>query len=173
MQEDPAQAETHTLRGATDRPALLTIRNVVEKMEPLATAELDTYLNPSVLEVALGKTSTRGRLHSRQRARTLSSAARCEFRSRRGRSVLYHAVPRRVGHPRCPQTLAGRLSYRLVRATKRREQPAVDSTMAVSSLRSGLTRLGQVTSSRNRISNSIALQGPSALASGGYLRHCG
>ncbi|MEF8827596.1 MAG: hypothetical protein V5A49_01100 [Haloarcula sp.] len=53
MQENPAQAETHTLRGATDRPALLTIRNIVETMEPLATAELDNYLNPSVLEVAL------------------------------------------------------------------------------------------------------------------------
>jgi len=37
--------------GATDRPALLTIRDVVEGMEPLATAELDDYLHPSVLEV--------------------------------------------------------------------------------------------------------------------------
>ena len=51
MQDPPAQSEPHTLRGATDRPALLTIRDVVEKMEPLATAELDDYLNPSVLEV--------------------------------------------------------------------------------------------------------------------------
>lgn len=36
-----------------DRPALLTIRDVIEEMEPLATAELDNYLNPSVLEVTL------------------------------------------------------------------------------------------------------------------------
>jgi hypothetical protein len=47
------QDEHHTLRGATDRPALLTIRDVIEEMEPLATAELDDYLHPSVLEVAL------------------------------------------------------------------------------------------------------------------------
>ena len=51
MQDSPDQAETHTLRGATDRPALLLIRDVVEEMEPPATAELDDYLHPSVLEV--------------------------------------------------------------------------------------------------------------------------
>jgi hypothetical protein len=53
MQDTPDQAEIHTLRGATDRPALLTIRDVVEAVEPLATPELDDYLNPSVLEVGL------------------------------------------------------------------------------------------------------------------------
>ncbi|WP_277555889.1 hypothetical protein [Halobaculum limi] len=53
MRDSPDQAETHTLRGATDRPALLTIRDVVEEMEPFANAELDDYLNPSVLEVVL------------------------------------------------------------------------------------------------------------------------
>ena len=53
MRDSPDQAETHTLRGATDRPALLTIRDVVEEMEPLATPELDDYLHPSVLEVML------------------------------------------------------------------------------------------------------------------------
>lgn len=53
MRDSPAQAETHTLRGATDRPALLTIRDVVEETEPLATPELDDYLHPSVLEVML------------------------------------------------------------------------------------------------------------------------
>ena len=53
MQDPPAQSEPHTLRGATDRPALLTIRDVVGKMEPLATAELDDYLHPSVVKVAL------------------------------------------------------------------------------------------------------------------------
>lgn len=53
MGDTPDRAETHTLRGATDRPALLTIRDVIENMEPLATAELDDYLHPSVLEVVL------------------------------------------------------------------------------------------------------------------------
>lgn len=42
-----------TLRGATDRPALLTIRGIIEEMEPLATPELDDYLHPSALVVAL------------------------------------------------------------------------------------------------------------------------
>lgn len=53
MRDTSAQAESHTLRGATDRPALLRIRDVVEEMEPLATAALDDYIHPSVLEVAL------------------------------------------------------------------------------------------------------------------------
>jgi hypothetical protein len=53
MRESPDRSETHTLRGATDRPALLTIRDLVEEMEPLATAEFDDYLDPSVLEVTL------------------------------------------------------------------------------------------------------------------------
>nr|WP_268105535.1 hypothetical protein [Natronomonas gomsonensis] len=54
MTEAPERAEDHTLRGATDRPALLTIRDIIEEMEPLASAQLDDYLNPSVLEVILG-----------------------------------------------------------------------------------------------------------------------
>ncbi|MEZ3145599.1 hypothetical protein [Halobaculum sp. MBLA0143] len=53
MSGSPAQAETHTLRGAVDRPALLTIRDVIEKMEPLATPALDDFLDPTVLEVEL------------------------------------------------------------------------------------------------------------------------
>lgn len=44
--------EKHTLRGPTDRPALLKIREVVNREEPLATAELDDYLSPETLEVA-------------------------------------------------------------------------------------------------------------------------
>ena len=53
MQGTPDESETHTLRGATDRPALLTIHDVVEEMEPLATPELNDYLHPSVLNVEL------------------------------------------------------------------------------------------------------------------------
>nr|WP_245547790.1 hypothetical protein [Halovivax ruber] len=41
----------HHLRGTADRPALLTIREIIEEMEPLATARLDDYLDPTVLEV--------------------------------------------------------------------------------------------------------------------------
>ncbi|MEF8826788.1 MAG: hypothetical protein V5A27_10710 [Halapricum sp.] len=43
--------EGHSLRGAIDRPALLTIRDVFNTDEPLATAELDDYLDPGTLEV--------------------------------------------------------------------------------------------------------------------------
>nr|WP_254859354.1 hypothetical protein [Natronomonas gomsonensis] len=53
MLGSPNESEAHTLRGATDRPALLTIRDTIEEMEPLATAELDEYLNPSVVAVSL------------------------------------------------------------------------------------------------------------------------
>lgn len=49
---DPRR-EAHALRGATDRPALLAIRDTVAEMEPLATPRLDDYLDPSVLEVDL------------------------------------------------------------------------------------------------------------------------
>jgi hypothetical protein len=45
--------EAHSLRGAIDRPALLTVRGIIEREEPLATPELDEYLNPTVLEVTL------------------------------------------------------------------------------------------------------------------------
>lgn len=45
--------EPHSLRGAIDRAALLTIRDVIEQIEPLATPTLDDYLNPSVLTVTL------------------------------------------------------------------------------------------------------------------------
>lgn len=53
MLNPPDHAESHTLRGATDRPALLSIRDVIKEMEPLATPELDDDLHPSVLEVIL------------------------------------------------------------------------------------------------------------------------
>lgn len=53
MSGSSAQAEDHTLRGAIDRSALLTIRDIIEEMEPLATSRLDDYLNPSVLDVSL------------------------------------------------------------------------------------------------------------------------
>ena len=52
MGEHSGAAETHALRGPTDRPALLAIRDVFAADEPLATAELDDYLDPARLEVA-------------------------------------------------------------------------------------------------------------------------
>lgn len=45
--------ESHSLRGPIDRPALLTIRDIIDREEPLATPSLDDYLNPTVLEVPL------------------------------------------------------------------------------------------------------------------------
>lgn len=45
--------ESHSLRGPIDRPALLTIRDIIEREEPLAAPSLDDYLNPTVLEVPL------------------------------------------------------------------------------------------------------------------------
>lgn len=53
MTGSPDRSEAHTLRGATDRAALLRIRDIVVTIEPLATAKLDDYLNPSVLELTL------------------------------------------------------------------------------------------------------------------------
>lgn len=44
MTEAPERAEDHTLRGATDRPALLRIRDIIEEMEPLAS----DYREPTV-----------------------------------------------------------------------------------------------------------------------------
>ena len=52
MGEYHGGTEAHTLRGPTDRPALLAIRDVFDADEPLATAELDDYLDPTRLEVA-------------------------------------------------------------------------------------------------------------------------
>lgn len=43
--------EPHSLSGPIDRPALLTIRDVFNAEEPLATAQLDDYLDPDTLEV--------------------------------------------------------------------------------------------------------------------------
>jgi len=34
-----------------DRPALLTIRDIIEEMEPLAAPEVDDYLHPSTLKL--------------------------------------------------------------------------------------------------------------------------
>jgi hypothetical protein len=43
--------EGHVLRGAIDRVALLRIRDVVTDSEPLASAALDDFLNPTVVTV--------------------------------------------------------------------------------------------------------------------------
>jgi hypothetical protein len=43
--------EPHSLCGPVDRAALVTIRRVVEREEPLATPALDDCLDPTVLEV--------------------------------------------------------------------------------------------------------------------------
>ncbi len=45
--------EPHALRGAIDRPALITTRDLIDEVEPLASATLDEFLNPTALEVSL------------------------------------------------------------------------------------------------------------------------
>jgi hypothetical protein len=45
--------ESHSLRSAIDRPALIAIRDLFNNEEPLASAQLDDFLDPSVLEVEL------------------------------------------------------------------------------------------------------------------------
>lgn len=44
-------SESHTLRGSIDRKSLCEFRDVFQAEEPLATAELDTPLNPDVLTI--------------------------------------------------------------------------------------------------------------------------
>jgi len=45
--------EFHTLRGPIDRPALIAIRDLFEAEEPLASAQLDDLVDPTLLEVKL------------------------------------------------------------------------------------------------------------------------
>jgi hypothetical protein len=47
------QSESHSLRGPVDRPVLIAIRDLVDDEEPLATGELDDFLDPQTLEVTL------------------------------------------------------------------------------------------------------------------------
>lgn len=51
MGENTGASEPHSLRGPIDRAVLLTIRDVITEYEPFATAELDDFLDPRVLEV--------------------------------------------------------------------------------------------------------------------------
>lgn len=53
MAGTPKTDETHSLRGPIDRAALLTIRDVIDREEPLATPSLDDYLNPTCIKVQL------------------------------------------------------------------------------------------------------------------------
>ena len=53
MVETPGTDESHSLRGPIDRAALLTIRDVISREEPLAMPTLDDYLNPTTVEVQL------------------------------------------------------------------------------------------------------------------------
>lgn len=53
MGENTGTSESHSLRGPIDRSVLITIRDVIDDEEPLATAALDDFLNPRALEVSL------------------------------------------------------------------------------------------------------------------------
>jgi hypothetical protein len=44
-------ADSHRLRGPIDRPVLITIRDIFNRNEPLSTATLDEFLDPSALIV--------------------------------------------------------------------------------------------------------------------------
>lgn len=46
-----SQGETHSLRGPSDRPTLLAIRDLFNSEEPLATAAVDDILNPDIVTV--------------------------------------------------------------------------------------------------------------------------
>jgi len=46
-----SQGEAHSLRGPSDRPTLLAIRDLFNSEEPLATAAVDDILNPDVVNV--------------------------------------------------------------------------------------------------------------------------
>lgn len=52
-ERDRDRGESHSLRGPVDRSALITIRDEFESREPLSTATLDDFVNPTVLEVEL------------------------------------------------------------------------------------------------------------------------
>lgn len=53
MARNGASSESHSLRGPIDRPVLIAIRDVIEEQEPLASAELDDFLDPRAVEVTL------------------------------------------------------------------------------------------------------------------------
>jgi len=46
-----SKGEAHSLRGPSDRPTLLAIRDLFNSEEPLATATVDDILNPDVVNV--------------------------------------------------------------------------------------------------------------------------
>lgn len=46
--------ESHARRGAVDRGAMLDFRDTFDRMEPLATGELDDFLDPRELRIELG-----------------------------------------------------------------------------------------------------------------------
>jgi hypothetical protein len=47
MNHQGGAGERHSLRGPIDRPALIAIRDLCAEIEPLVTATLDDFLNPS------------------------------------------------------------------------------------------------------------------------------
>lgn len=53
MDANTGASEPHSLRGPIDRAVLVTIRDVTHEYEPLATAALDDFLDPRMLEVRL------------------------------------------------------------------------------------------------------------------------
>lgn len=53
MSSSPTEDEAHSVRGAVDRGALFDFSRAFTRLEPLATGELDDFLNPSGLGISL------------------------------------------------------------------------------------------------------------------------
>lgn len=53
MSDRMPESDSHSLRGPTDRGALLDFRAVFEDEEPVADGELDDFLSPDELRIAL------------------------------------------------------------------------------------------------------------------------
>lgn len=94
-------SESHSLRGAIDRTALLVFRDTVERHEPLASGQFDDFYDPSVLEIELDDgigPSTGGRFDVRWSTTDdynihYSSGAGPDFRW----DAHYHAYPNPSG----------------------------------------------------------------------------
>ena len=53
MPDSEIGEESHAVRGPVDRGALIDFRETITQREPLATGELDDFLDPSVLYIHL------------------------------------------------------------------------------------------------------------------------
>ncbi|ELY51167.1 hypothetical protein [Natronolimnohabitans innermongolicus] len=91
--------ESHSLRGASDRRSLLEFRDVVEGMEPLATAALDDPLNPDELRISLADgigPASRGRFDVRW---STTNDYNIHYTDDRGRNLRWDVHPHEYPAP--------------------------------------------------------------------------